>query len=249
MNLRIVRPQLVICGILMGYVAVLGQNDQDTIKFSHQFHLEEVGATCLTCHTNAEANAGKGATNHPTMESCGQCHEAQIDEQECDMCHSQVDEAHPFDVELHHKNFSHKQHLQQGVECTFCHKGLTTVDKADEENLPEMRVCWSCHDNKTAPRNCYSCHPDPKKVMPPSHRSPWFAKNRHKRDAKLDRTSCEKCHQETFCDRCHRGQLNTRVHSPNFSFTHGVEARKRGRDCRTCHEPQRFCVSCHEGRR
>jgi hypothetical protein len=120
---------------------------------------------------------------------------------------------------------------------------------ATEKNLPTMETCLTCHNDKKAPRNCRLCHADPEKIKPASHQSPWFLRKEHGRDARFDRMQCEKCHQEASCDACHRGQLSIRIHDPNFSFTHGIEAKKEEMDCALCHEVDKSCVACHEARR
>jgi len=37
------------------------------------------------------------------------------------------------------------------------------------------------------------------------------------------------------------------VHSLNYIFTHGFEARTKKSDCYTCHDQQTFCNDCHSG--
>jgi hypothetical protein len=221
----------------------------DTIKFSHKLHLKDVGAACLDCHTAAPENTGGGKMNHPHMESCKNCHKDEFDKKNCALCHSNVKKARFFQVELHHKSFSHKAHLVRGVECTFCHKNLDNVSYATKENLPDMSVCYSCHNDKKAPRNCTICHDDPQRIKPESHRSLWFLKEEHGRDARFNTLECEKCHQQTYCDQCHFGQSKFKIHDPNFSFTHGLEAQRRDKDCMMCHEVQNSCERCHTGRK
>jgi hypothetical protein len=36
------------------------------------------------------------------------------------------------------------------------------------------------------------------------------------------------------------------VHTLNYRFSHGVDARARQAECSTCHEVQNFCVECHQ---
>ncbi|HAZ14451.1 MAG: hypothetical protein A2X86_00140 [Bdellovibrionales bacterium GWA2_49_15] len=55
------------------------------ISFSHRYHIDEVGATCLDCHPTYKK---------PTMEICSQCHEGTGPEMtvvECMKCHLRLD--------------------------------------------------------------------------------------------------------------------------------------------------------------
>jgi len=120
------------------------------------------------------------------------------------------------------------------------------VTATTEKNLPDMDMCLTCHDDKKAPGDCRTCHDNLADLKPAGHKSPWFMNKEHGRDARFNRMDCAKCHQESSCDACHKGQLSTRIHDLNFSFTHGIEARRGDKDCTVCHETQRFCITCHE---
>ncbi len=41
--------------------------------------------------------------------------------------------------------FSHKLHLQLGLDCVKCHMGVATSTKAADNNLPPRAVCTTCH--------------------------------------------------------------------------------------------------------
>jgi hypothetical protein len=231
-------------------IALLWAGDEPgRLNFSHKKHLQDAGLECLDCHTNAPTNSGGGKTNHPTMENCKKCHEDAMAGKNCAMCHPDSTTQKPFKVELHHKNFSHQDHLQRGVVCTYCHKDVDNVDWATADQLPKMEVCLTCHNNKTAPRNCRTCHEDPELKRPSSHNRADFTGRGHGRDARFSKYQCEKCHDESYCDRCHRGRDKRAIHEPNFEFTHGLAARKGDRNCTVCHESEGFCAACHEGRR
>lgn len=228
-------------------LAVSQQEKQ--LTFSHKKHVQEGGVACVDCHANAVENNGGGRTNHPSMETCKQCHEEAMTEKNCAMCHPDPATQKPFVVSLHHKNFSHKDHLKREVRCQFCHKGVEQAALATEKNLPGMDVCLTCHNDKSAPRNCNLCHTDPGKKRPAAHSRPDFQDKGHGRDARFAKLECDKCHAESFCDRCHKGLDKRPIHKPNFEFYHGVEAKKRDRNCATCHESEAFCAACHAGRK
>ncbi|HYW48266.1 MAG TPA: cytochrome c3 family protein [Bryobacteraceae bacterium] len=47
--------------------------------------------------------------------------------------------------------FSHRIHLQQGLDCTFCH-ALAPKSTAVEDNLlPQKQVCLNCHEDAVVP--------------------------------------------------------------------------------------------------
>lgn len=84
------------------------------------------------------------------------------------------------------------------------------------------------------------------------------------------------CHSDNFCQTCHspvgvkgsnskdnfyvpyytkengvrkdRAELQklTTAHTLNYRFTHGLDANQKSFECKTCHEEQSFCVSCHQ---
>ncbi len=41
--------------------------------------------------------------------------------------------------------FSHRLHLQLKLECTGCHKTVTTSTKVEDNNLPNASACQACH--------------------------------------------------------------------------------------------------------
>lgn len=81
--------------------------------------------------------------------------------------------------------------------------------------------------------------------LPDSHKKARFAGKGHALSAKLDPAQCTDCHSETSCNQCHFGQLNVRVHDPDYRFTHGVEVRKKDKNCMICHPAGGFCQGCH----
>jgi hypothetical protein len=241
--------RFIILTLILAVPPLFAQEAADTLKFSHKKHVVDAGIECLDCHTNAPENNGGGKTNHPRMENCKKCHEDAITEKNCALCHSNPKNAKPFKIELHHKNFSHQDHLKRAVKCASCHRDVDKVEKATEKNLPDMDVCLSCHNDKTAPKNCRMCHAETPMKRPPSHAAAGFSDRGHGRDAVFARQQCEKCHEQDYCDRCHLGRDKRNIHKPNYQFTHGIEAGKGDKNCALCHEPERFCASCHERRK
>jgi c(7)-type cytochrome triheme protein len=47
--------------------------------------------------------------------------------------------------------FTHKIHVDQGLECTQCHPNIAKSNSLADANLPTTAVCKDCHDDKKAP--------------------------------------------------------------------------------------------------
>jgi formamidopyrimidine-DNA glycosylase len=130
--------------------------------------------------------------------------------------------------------FNHKIHLQNNVECTSCHEGVTQGPTA---GIPSISFCMACHqaiavDNPEIKKlTAYS----DKGQEPPWQRVYWFYPERHVRFWHSPHikagVQCQECHgdlsQQTvavrskdlsmnFCLNCHRAK--------------GVSV-----DCTTCH--------------
>jgi hypothetical protein len=43
-------------------------------------------------------------------------------------------------------------------------------------------------------------------------------------------------------------QQITRVHSLDYEYTHGIDAKGKLSECQSCHETETFCVNCHQGK-
>jgi hypothetical protein len=57
------------------------------------------------------------------------------------------------------------------------------------------------------------------------------------------------CHQETDCEACHaQAQLEKQVHPANYEFLHAGDYLSFEKECSTCHQQPRECMSCHLAR-
>jgi hypothetical protein len=132
-----------------------------------------------------------------------------------------------------------------------------------------MARCVACHQQQRITGECMLCHVDPLSLRPVSH-GPGF-RDQHEALVRSGEQSCAMCHGTNDCQECHDGDLLLvatnpidhlsptaptegevrephvlgRVHSLDYRFTHGLEARSKETECRVCHEPQTFCVECH----
>ncbi|MCL4539689.1 MAG: cytochrome C [Bacteroidetes bacterium] len=91
--------------------------------------------------------------------------------------------------------FSHKLHINDvGAACTDCHTNVTTSTKETDYLIPNMSVCYTCHDQSST--KCEFCHTSSDSS---TYRdlvqttSPVFFS--HKRHAGVLKLKCETCHQ------------------------------------------------------
>lgn len=251
-----------------------GEDRSEKIKFSHKFHINEQGITCIDCHIDASGSTSSADKLFGNHNSCTACHQEQIDAN-CEFCHIEKDNYEAFLNPEREIIFSHKLHLDiENLNCETCHKGLTEVEYASAKNMPAMKDCNTCHDNTRATNLCENCHTDFTTLLPEDHRSLDFIKN-HKsltRVGKLE-TSCSTCHDESFCQQCHDGASLVKfgksgfmsefspkplrrdspkelklqfVHDLNYRFTHSVDAKSKKSDCYSCHNRETFCSECHQ---
>ena len=138
-----------------------------------------------------------------------------------------------------------------------------------------MENCYSCHNSKAiATSACEGCHISTANLKPQSHMSSNFIKS-HKFASKEPNANCAMCHDNVnnSCISCHaanniiaetnlpdffyqpatpnnfidgtKQQQNTRVHDPNYVYTHGMDVKGKTSECQTCHETKTFCANCH----
>jgi c(7)-type cytochrome triheme protein len=249
-------------------------NDSKTLKFSHKFHITEAGIACIDCHKAAATSALSSDNLRSTHDNCVGCHEDQINST-CGYCHMDTTNIQAAPNPARDIIFSHEQHTaMKGVECATCHSGLDSVAYAGPENMPSMATCTTCHNDVKATSTCQACHMSFTNLIPEDHLVADFKKEHKKltRLGSLD-VSCATCHTQTFCADCHGGaalmqfgksalmaepsprsspgkdspkQMNLQaVHSMNYRFTHGIDAKAHTTDCYSCHSAQTFCAECH----
>lgn len=244
------------------------------IKFSHKFHIEQAGAECITCHAGADSSMRSSDNLLGTMATCGTCHDVE-DPEQCLKCHIDNETLVAFENPKREVVFPHATHVKgQNIVCTTCHAGLETVDLSSHDNDPSMEVCASCHNDRAVTNTCESCHTNFVSLLPDNHREAGFRREHREfvRLGSLD-ASCQTCHSERFCSECHQPaglkQFGKRdlsaepnatvtpkdspkqlalqnVHTLNYRFTHGVDAKSKSTDCTTCHDQREFCAQCHD---
>ena len=214
------------------------------IIFNHQFHIEEAGVQCETCHAKAGKSMKSDDTLYPPMDVCGECHDVS-DEKMCSSCHSNPENVIPS--EGFHENyevFAHKKHIDKGFKCTDCHKDIAKSEELKTGTyLPEMGNCIDCHSKKGGTMDCAACHYG--KHPQPGDLNVLEWTRTHGLEAAFNPDYFMKYFELGYCEDCHQGlNLKGETHQPGWLFTHGDEAASGG-DCQLCHEDRSSCTTCH----
>jgi hypothetical protein len=250
-----------------------GQDRSEIIKFSHQYHIEEAAIECGSCHPAASTSTFSSENLLGGKADCAGCHDVQ-DTDDCLKCHIDNTKLVKFENPVREVIFSHELHVTgQGMQCETCHAGLEKVAFSGKENMPSMATCNTCHNDREVTNTCEACHTNFTSLLPPDHLLSDFTRN-HRDMTRLGalETSCQTCHTEASCQECHQGAglkafsprdrvtdagprrstwdspdqtVLQNVHSLNYRFTHGIDAKARQADCASCHSTQTFCADCH----
>lgn len=160
---------LVILGLLAvgAVVAVLAWARpafEQPIAFSHQLHVEEMGAECTDCHQHVLD--GVRATI-PNIEVCADCHEeaqGESPEEARLVEHIQTGEPIPW-LKVYtvpdHVYFSHRRHAAiAGIACETCHGEVGQRVEPVTRPAVEMTMdhCMDCHQESGASNDCIWCH-------------------------------------------------------------------------------------------
>jgi len=162
--------------------------EMESVKqmFSHKFHVVTAGMTCDSCHpTLFERKKGsakaKGDYNMASLNAgkyCGACHDGSTafnttGPETCKKCHGS-DMKQPtvivFNRPVKGVMFTHKEHVDMGLDCASCHDNAFEMRKgAAEEGLDKFNMralyagkyCGVCHNGNIAfasNTRCASCH-------------------------------------------------------------------------------------------
>lgn len=131
------------------------------IPFSHRVHAGTKEISCLICHPDAPTSDYAGI---PGTETCMLCHSKIIKE------FSPIRDLH---AHFHNKQpilwnkvaqvpdysyFSHRVHVQRGIDCGNCHGDVKGMDRIEQVHDFNMGFCLDCHRAENAPIGCYTCH-------------------------------------------------------------------------------------------
>ena len=195
-------------------------------KFSHQLHINQVGADCLICHGGATTSKAAADRILPEEDTCHSCHNGAIA--------PIVDTAWLTERETRKRTFyfNHEFHLKIGNvtaiirsaldegrhlgesvgirrflnhdnACQGCHRGLEEINLATQSNLPSMSDCLVCHSKIDNPFSCEECHLPGSKLKPADH-TREFVDLHSTGKLNLNKTTCLPCHGTNFsCMGCH----------------------------------------------
>ncbi|MBN2009528.1 cytochrome c3 family protein [candidate division KSB1 bacterium] len=248
--------------------AVEKQQRSKILKFSHQLHIDDAGAACTDCHVNIESSTLSSDDNLPDKEVCAGCHDVDDDEN-CTLCHTDLDIAAAMVNPVRDFAFNHKAHLEQGMKCDACHAGIEKMAIGDGAAIPKRELCNTCHNGLEASMVCQQCHPGVTNLRPDDHTMAWARD--HGTELRTSGASCSHCHSENYCQTCHEsydlistdalpgdyyapaapmpegdgGLVIQRVHDLNYRFIHQLDATGKSKDCAVCHETSTYCSECH----
>jgi len=125
-------------------------------------------------------------------------------------------------------------------DCENCHSNLTKLDPKNHRSpnfLNEHKMVFDVSNNKN---NCMMCHSD--NFCQACHSPIGFNGNNSKDGFYAPYYTKE---NGVRTDRASLQKLTT-AHNLNYRFTHGLDANQKSFECKTCHETQTFCASCHQ---
>jgi hypothetical protein len=134
---------------------------EQPLPYSHKTHLA-MGIKCQDCHTNP--GAGNQMT-FPVTARCMQCHSAVATDKPAIQklaAFAKSREPIPW-VRVYQitpgVNWSHRAHLQAGMQCVMCHGDVSQLDAmAQTTSVAAMGTCIACHQAHNAPTVCSTCH-------------------------------------------------------------------------------------------
>jgi cytochrome c553 len=133
--------------------------------------------------------------------------------------------------------FNHKAHIDQQVECVFCHERVT---KDSQATLPNLAVCMGCHSE---PKGNSPIEPKVREYDAAKKEIPWIRVNRlvghvyfsHRAHVKWGAIDCSTCH----------GDMKTRTVPVTESQIGGLTMTR----CIECHKEKGArtdCLTCHK---
>lgn len=131
------------------------------IPYSHKKHLA-LGLNCRDCHTSPDP--GKLMT-FPATDKCMQCHATIAKDKPAIQKlagYAKSKQAIPWVrvyTVLPGVVWSHRSHLQAGVNCETCHGPVREMEQMSETtSVTSMAVCLNCHEANHAKTVCDTCH-------------------------------------------------------------------------------------------
>jgi hypothetical protein len=131
------------------------------IPFSHKQHVSTAALKCIDCHTMPDPGEVAGI---PAVSRCMACHVAvKKDSPAVQRVAEYAQQRRPIPwVRVYaipsYVAFSHKSHVEGGVNCQDCHGDVAQRDRLEREKDLTMGGCMSCHRVKKVSNDCTFCH-------------------------------------------------------------------------------------------
>jgi hypothetical protein len=147
--------------ICCGCASSLPPAPAQPLAFSHKLHAGDHQIPCEYCHAGARRSAVAGV---PSLRRCFGCHliiaadrpEIQrltkLVERKQSVAWVKVTDVPDF------VRFSHRPHVQAGVDCRECHGAVTSMELVQRASTLEMGWCVDCHRRRRASTDCLVCH-------------------------------------------------------------------------------------------
>jgi hypothetical protein len=134
---------------------------EQPIPFSHRLHVSR-GVRCQTCHTNPDPG---NQMTFPATSTCMMCHTTIANDRPAIMKLAEFAKSNqpiPW-VRVYQVTpgvtWTHRAHLQAGMQCTMCHGDVAQVEAmAQNTSVTVMASCIGCHQAHNAPTVCSTCH-------------------------------------------------------------------------------------------
>ena len=131
------------------------------LPYSHKVHIAQ-GAQCRMCHTNPDPG---NQMTFPATGTCMSCHATIARERPAILKLAEFSKSgQPIPwVRVYQVTpgvtWSHRTHLQAGMQCVMCHGDVGQLDSmAETTAVPAMAACISCHQAHNAKTACATCH-------------------------------------------------------------------------------------------
>ena len=134
---------------------------EQPLPFSHKTHVSR-GLRCQMCHTNPEPGA---QMTFPPVSSCMGCHTTVAKDRpaiatlaEMARSNQPIRWVRVYQV-LPGVMWTHRKHVQAGVQCATCHGNVGELDAmAEMTGVTAMASCVTCHQAQKASTACITCH-------------------------------------------------------------------------------------------
>lgn len=135
------------------------------LPYSHKTHISR-GLQCRQCHTNPDPG---GQMTFPPVATCMGCHNSVAKDRPAIVKLTEMSQSgQPIPwVRVYQVTpgviWSHRRHLQAGMQCVMCHGQVGQLDAmAQTTAVTSMASCISCHQGHKANTECQTCHAWPR---------------------------------------------------------------------------------------